>query len=374
MHETYMKMALALAEKGRGTTSPNPMVGAVIVKNGKVVGEGFHEKAGGPHAEIHALIQAGENAREATLYVTLEPCNHAGRTPPCTEAILKSGIRAVVAGMTDPNPAVAGGGLAFLEQHGLTTTVGVLEDACRRLNEAFVKYVTTGLPFVILKCASTLDGRIATATGDSKWITNSRSREFVHGLRHAVDAIVVGIGTVKTDNPSLTARPAEIQGNDPLRVILDTRLSIPLDAKLLHLSSPSDTLIITSRSVAPEKRKALEKLGARVLAVEARQGRIDLLNLMRELGRMEITSLLIEGGSAVNGSALRAGIVDKVYMFYAPKICGGDDGVPICSGPGVARMDECIHLGNISVHRFEDDIMIEGYVVRPGAHEVADGI
>jgi diaminohydroxyphosphoribosylaminopyrimidine deaminase/5-amino-6-(5-phosphoribosylamino)uracil reductase len=362
MHETYMKMAMVLAEKGRGTTSPNPMVGAVIVKNGRVIGEGFHEKAGGPHAEIHALTQAGENAREATLYVTLEPCNHTGRTPPCTEAILKSGIRAVVAGMRDPNPAVAGGGLAFLEQHGIATTVGVLEDACRRLNEAFVKYVTTGLPFVILKCASTLDGRIATVTGDSKWITNPRSREFVHGLRHSVDAIMVGIGTIKADNPSLTTRLEGVQGKDPLRVILDTRLSIPLDAKLLHLSSPSDTLIVTSRSVAPEKTKALEKLGARVLAVDARQGRIDLLSLMRELGRMEIMSLLIEGGSAVNGSALRAGIVDKVHMFFAPKICGGD-GMPICAGPGVPRMDECIRLGNISVRRFEDDIMIEGYVV-----------
>jgi len=362
MHETYMKMAMVLAEKGRGTTSPNPMVGAVIVKNGRVIGEGFHEKAGGPHAEIHALTQAGENAREATLYVTLEPCNHTGRTPPCTEAILKSGIRAVVAGMRDPNPAVAGGGLAFLEQHGIATTVGVLEDACRRLNEAFVKYVTTGLPFVILKCASTLDGRIATVTGDSKWITNPRSREFVHSLRHGVDAIMVGIGTIKTDNPSLTTRLEGVQGEDPLRVILDTRLSIPLDAKLLHLSSPSDTLIVTSRSVAPEKTKALEKLGARVLAVDARQGRIDLLSLMRELGRMEIMSLLIEGGSAVNGSALRAGIVDKVHMFFAPKICGGE-GMPICAGPGVPRMDECIRLANISVRRFEDDIMIEGYVV-----------
>ncbi len=357
-----MKMALSLAERGRGWTSPNPMVGAVIVKDGKVVGKGFHEAVGRPHAEINALEEAGENAKDATLYVTLEPCNHAGRTPPCTEAILKSGIKRVVAGMRDPNPQVAGGGLDLLKRRGLETTVGVDEKECHRLNEAFVKYVTTGLPFVTLKCAATLDGCMATRTGDSKWVTNSRSRQFVHELRHAVDAIMVGIGTIVKDNPQLTTRLEGRRGSDPVRIVLDARLSIPLESKLLHLSSDSDTWIVTGHAVSPEKRKLVERSGVRLLSVNCQDDLIDLQALVRKLGEMEITSLLIEGGSRVNGSALRAGIVDKVCIFYAPKICGGNDGVPICAGPGVEFMEQSIRLRDISVHRFEDDIMIEGYV------------
>jgi diaminohydroxyphosphoribosylaminopyrimidine deaminase/5-amino-6-(5-phosphoribosylamino)uracil reductase len=362
VHETFIKMALSLAEQGRGWTSPNPMVGAVVVKDGKVVGQGFHRKAGGPHAEIFALKEAGDDARGATLYVTLEPCNHVGRTPPCTEAILKSGIKAVIAGMKDPNPSVSGGGMEYLASRGIDTTVGLCEDACRRLNETFIKYITTGVPFVMLKCAATLDGRIATRTWDSKWITNARSRQFVHGLRHAVDAIMVGIGTVSKDNPSLTTRLEETEGSDPVRIILDTHLSISPEARLLHLSSCSDTVIVSDHFIAPDKRKTIEKTGARVLTVDCPEGRIDLKALVNELGKTGITSLLIEGGSRVNGSALRAGIVDKIYMFYAPKICAGDDGVAICSGPGVNFMKDSMGVSHISVHRFEDDIMIEGYL------------
>ena len=360
-----MEMALSLAEKGRGWTSPNPMVGAVVVKDGKVVGQGFHRKAGGPHAEIFALEEAGDDAKGATLYVTLEPCNHEGRTPPCTEAILKSGVKTVIAGMRDPNPSVSGGGMDYLASRGIATTVGVCEDACRRLNESFIKYITTGNPFVILKCATTLDGRIATRTGDSKWITNKRSRQFVHGLRHAADAIMVGIGTVTKDNPSLTTRLEKTKGSDPMRIILDTHLTISPEARLLHLSSSSDTVIISDRSVALDKRKAIEKTGAQVWAVDCLQGQIDIKALLKQLGKTGITSLLIEGGSRVNGSALRAGIVDKIYMFYAPKLCAGDDGVPICSGPGVHFMKDCMEVSHVSVHRFEDDIMIEGYVKNP---------
>ncbi|MBW1739868.1 MAG: bifunctional diaminohydroxyphosphoribosylaminopyrimidine deaminase/5-amino-6-(5-phosphoribosylamino)uracil reductase RibD [Deltaproteobacteria bacterium] len=357
-----MKMALVLAEQGRGWTSPNPMVGAVIVKDNNVVGKGFHQAAGGPHAEIHALKEAGDKARGATLYVTLEPCNHKGRTPPCTQAILKSGIKRVVAGMKDPNPRVTGGGLAFLKSQGLDVSVGVCEDACRRLNEIFIKYVTTSLPFVILKCATTLDGRIATRTGDSKWITNPLSRQFVHELRHTVDAIMVGIGTVVKDNPQLTTRLEGRRGSDPLRIVLDTHLSISPDARLLHLGSDSDTLIVTGRSASAEKKRILEKPGVRFLALDDDRGQIDLTALVSELGRMGITSLLIEGGSRINGSALRAHIVDKIYMFYAPKIYGGDDGVPVCAGPGVNLMKESLSLKDISVHRFADDVMIEGYL------------
>lgn len=367
MDETYMKMALSLAEQGRGWTAPNPMVGAVIVKDDKVVGKGFHQKAGGPHAEIHALEEAGENAKGATLYVTFEPCNHTGRTPPCTKAILKGGVKRVVAGMKDPNPGVTGGGLEFLKSQGLDITVGVCEEKCRRLNEIFLKYITTSLPFVILKCAATLDGRIATRTGDSRWITNPRSRQFVHELRHAVDAVMVGIGTVVKDDPQLTTRLEGRKGSDPVRIVLDTRLSISPEARLLHLASDSDTYIVTSRSVLPEKAKSLEKTGVRLFAMDCHEGRIDLKALVRELGKLEITSLLIEGGARVNGSALRAGIVDKICMFYAPKICGGDDGVPICAGPGVERMEQSMGLKDVSVHRFGDDVMVEGYLAKTGS-------
>jgi len=357
-----MKMALELAEKGRGWTSPNPMVGAVVVRGSEVVGKGFHKKAGGPHAEIHALNDAGEKARGATLYVTLEPCNHAGKTPPCTGAILKSGIKRVVAGMKDPNPRVTGGGLAFLERHGLDVVSGVCEDECRRLNESFIKYSLTSLPFVILKCASTLDGYIATRTGDSKWITNPQSRQFAHELRHAVDAIVVGVGTVIQDDPLLTTRLEGRRCSDPIRIVLDTYLSIPDDARLLHVSSDSDTLIVTGHAIPEGKRKALEKSGVRFLTTDTEGDKIDLEALLKELGRMEITSLLIEGGSHVIGSAMRAGIVDKIYMFYGPRIYGGDDGVPVCAGPGVDSIADAIRLKRISVRRFGDDVLVEGYL------------
>jgi len=357
-----MKMALGLAKRGLGWTSPNPMVGAVVVKGGKVVGKGFHQAAGGAHAEIHALEDAGKEAKGATLYVTLEPCNHTGLTPPCTNGILQSGIKRVVAGMMDPNPRVTGGGLAFLKSQGVEVTVDVLEEECRRLNEIFIKYVTTALPFVALKCAATLDGHIATRTGDSKWITNPRSRQFVHKLRHTVDAVMVGIGTVVKDNPQLTTRLKGRKGLDPLRIILDTHLSIPLDARLLHLSSGSDTLIVTGDAAPTEKREALQSAGARLLAVATHGNHIDLKALVGALGKMKITSLLIEGGSRVNASALRAGIVDKVYMFYGPKIYGGNDGIPIFAGPGVDFIKESITIKNIAVRRFEDDVVITGYL------------
>ena len=252
--------------------------------------------------------------------------------------------------------------MEYLASRGIETIVGVSEEACCRLNEAFIKFITTGIPFVMLKCASTLDGRIATRTGDSKWITNTRSRQFVHGLRHAVDAIMVGIGTVAKDNPSLTTRLEATECSDPVRIILDTHLSISPDSRLLHLSSVSDTIIVSDSSVSPDKRKTIEKTGARVLTLDCPEGRIDLKSLVKELGKTGITSLLIEGGSRVNGSALRAGIVDKIYMFYAPKLCAGDDGIPICSGPAVSLMKDCMEVHSVSVHRFEDDIMIEGYL------------
>jgi diaminohydroxyphosphoribosylaminopyrimidine deaminase/5-amino-6-(5-phosphoribosylamino)uracil reductase len=357
-----MKMALGLATKGEGFTSPNPMVGAVIVKDGKVAGKGYHKKAGAAHAEVEAIDNAGVAAKRSTLYVNLEPCNHFGRTPPCTEKILAAGIKRVVVAMNDPNPDVTGGGTDYLKNQGLEVTLGVCQDEAKKLNEAYVKYVRTKRPFVIVKCATTLDGRIATKTGDSKWVTGQESRKFVHRLRHAYDAIMVGIDTVKKDDPSLTARPDNMPGADPIRVILDTELSISEDAKVLRLDSDCDTIIITGNLVSSDKKVRIENKGVKVIEAPVKNGLIDFDPLMDQLGALGITSLLIEGGSRVIASALAAGVVDKIAFFYAPKILGGDDGVPVCKGPGPDLMNQCIPVKDIKVKRFGDDVMIEGYI------------
>ena len=358
----FMKMALDLAAKGEGSTSPNPMVGAVVVKDGQVVGRGYHKIAGGPHAEVDALDAAGVRANGATLYVTLEPCNHTGRTPPCTHKILETGIARVVAAMKDPNEKVAGGGAEFLERRGIQVNLGVCEEQARKLNEAFIKYVRTGRPFVMTKCAATLDGRIATRTGDSRWVTGEMSRQFVHRLRHRVDAIMVGVNTVRADDPSLTTRLTDQKGRDPVRIILDTHLSIPLDARVLQQASAAKTILVAGAAAAGDKKRAIEKTGARVIEVPLKNNLIDLNALMDQLGGMELTSLLIEGGSRVLASAFNAAVVDKVFFFYAPKILGGDDGVPVCSGPGAELMSQCTAVKDITVHRFGDDVMIEGYL------------
>jgi diaminohydroxyphosphoribosylaminopyrimidine deaminase/5-amino-6-(5-phosphoribosylamino)uracil reductase len=362
----FMQMALDLAKKGEGFTSPNPMVGAVIVKDGKVVGKGYHKAAGEAHAEVNAIDDAGALAKNATLYVTLEPCNHTGRTPPCTEKIIASGIHRVVSAMNDPNPGIKGGGLDYLKNCGIKVSVGTCEKQAKKLNEIFIKHVGTKRPFTIVKCAATLDGRIATKTGDSRWVTGEESRQFVHQLRHAVDAIMVGINTVEKDNPSLTTRlttpPKNLKQLDPTRIILDTHLRISEKAKLLRLDSDSDTILITGPLVSKDKKTRLEKKGVKIIESPVSNGLIDLDRLMDLLGSLEITSLLIEGGSRVFASALSAGIVDKVLFFYAPKILGGDDGIPICKGPGVDLMDNCIPVRDIRVMRFGDDIMVEGYI------------
>ena len=360
----FMNMALDLAQKGQGFTSPNPMVGAVVVNNGQVVGKGYHKAVGQAHAEVNALDSAGDFARGATLYVTLEPCNHTGRTPPCTEKILSAGIQRVVVAVKDVNPTVKGGGVAQLRKHGIEVTTGVCEERASRLNEVFEKYIQTGKPFVILKYAATLDGRIATKTGDSKWISGEESRAFVHGLRHNVDAIMVGVDTVKKDDPQLTTRIPGATGVDARRIILDTYLSIPETSKVLYLDSRAGTIIATGNEISEEKKKRLIGKGVQVLVTEANNGLIDLNRLMDTLGRLEVASILIEGGSRVIASALAQGIVDKVVLFFAPKILGGDDGVPVCQGPGPSLMRDSIPLKNISVGRFGDDVMIEGYINR----------
>ncbi len=356
-----MKMALNLAKKGQGYTSPNPMVGAVIVKNGEVQAKGYHQFIGQAHAEVNAIEAAGTRARGATLYVNLEPCNHTGRTPPCTRKIIEAGIKRVVVAMKDPN-TIAGGGSVFLKQHGIEVLTGVCENQAAKLNEAFIKYVKTKLPFVVVKCAATLDGRIATRCGDSRWVTGEKARRYVHRLRHAADAILVGIGTIQADNPSLTARLDSKKAADPTRIVLDTHLSISPDARILKLDSKSDTILIIGNTVSEAKKKRVAKKGVQLIEQPVKNSLIDLKSLMVQLGAMGITSLLVEGGSRVIASAFSSGIVDKALFFYAPKILGGDDGAPICRGPGPQLMKDCIRVKNICVRRFDDDVLIEAYI------------
>ena len=366
MFEKYMKLAIAQAKKAVGRVSPNPMVGAVVVKHGKVIGKGYHQAAGLAHAEVNALDEAGSNAKSATLYVTLEPCNHHGRTPPCTEKILKAGIERLVVAMPDPNPDVRGGGLDYLVQKGLKIVSGVCQKEAHELNEAFVKYITTRKPFVILKCAATLDGQIATRSGDAKWVSSAASRNYVHHLRHAVDAILVGIGTVQNDDPQLTTRLPEEDGQNPIRLILDTNLSISESAQVVRSTHEAETWILSAEAAHSDKtqtkRRQLERSGVRLLTAPIHRKHIDLGQLMTILGREKITSLLIEGGGEIIASAVAAEIVDKLMFFYAPKILGGNDGIPICKGQGKDRMQAAWPVSNIRIHRFEDDIMIEGYL------------
>ena len=359
--EHFMRMALALAKKGQGDTSPNPMVGAVIVKDGNVIGSGYHQSFGEAHAEVNAIEDGGLQVKGATLYVNLEPCHHTGKTPPCSLKILEAGIERVVIAMEDPN-TIAGGGAVFLKAHGVDVLTGVCQAGAKKLNEAFIKYVSKKQPFVHLKCAATLDGRIATRTGDSKWVTGDKARKFVHQLRHAVDAILVGIGTINADDPSLTTRLESDSGLDPVRIVLDTHLSVSPDARILQLDSNSDTILVTGKTVAEAKKKRVLKAGVRILEQPVKKGQIDLKSLMIELGSMGITSLLIEGGSRVIASAIRSGVIDKAHFFYAPKILGGDDGIPICQGPGPEQMKDSIRVKDIRVQRFDDDVMIEGYI------------
>lgn len=360
--EHYMLMALELARKAEGFTSPNPMVGAVLVKDGKVVGSGYHVAAGKAHAEVNAIDQAGALAGGAVLYVTLEPCNHKGRTPPCTDKIIAAGVREVVVAMRDPNPDVKGSGIEYLQSRGIPVRLGICESSAKKLNECFIKFVTTKRPFVIVKCAATLDGRIATRTGDSKWVSGPESREFVHRLRHAVDAIMVGVNTVQKDDPSLTTRLNTGCGKDPTRIILDTHLSIQEGAKVLRLESDSDTIIVTGGRISGDKKARLENKNIRIVESPLKDDRIDLDSLSIYLGAAGVTSLLIEGGGQVISSAFTAGIVDKVFFFYAPKIYGGDDGIPVCRGAGPEFMKDCIPVKNMDVHRFGNDVLIEGYI------------
>jgi len=360
--ECFMRRALDLASKGEGRTRPNPAVGAVVIRDGEVVGEGYHPQAGEPHAEIFALRQAGDKTRGAELFVTLEPCSHHGRTGPCAEAVLAAGIQRVCIGTADPNPLVAGRGIALLQAAGVEVRVGVLEADCRHLIAPFAKHITTGRPFVVLKSAMTLDGRTATVTGDSRWISGSESRAWVHRLRDRMDAVMVGIGTVLRDDPLLTTRLPE-GGRDAARIVVDSRLRIPGSAAVLGLESSAPTIIATTRSAPAEKIARLERRGAQVLLAAEGEGGVDLNDLMRQLGAAGFQSILLEGGNILNSAALKVGLIDRVMIFIAPLLLGSGEAPGIFAGRGVEKIGEAMKLSDIKVRRFADDTLIEGEVL-----------
>jgi len=347
----FMEIALDLATKGH--TSPNPRVGCVIVKNGKIVGKGYHKRAGMKHAEIEALLDAGKDANGSTMYVTLEPCNHYGRTPPCTKAILKAGVKKVIAAMEDPNPLVSGKGLEELRKGGVVTECGLLEEEVVRLNKGYNKYMKTGLPFVTLKMAMSLDGKVATKTGDSKWISGKKSRKLVHEMRSNSDAVMVGVGTVLSDNPRLTSRIRD--GKDPLRIVIDTLLKSPVDSNIFN---DSNCLVVTSSLADDAKRKMFEKNGIDVLVIGASGGGIHLMDVMRVLGKRGIQSILIEGGPNIAGSAIDEGIVDELVLFIAPKLIGGESAPGPIHGLGSALVSDAVPINILGVERVGEDIMI----------------
>jgi diaminohydroxyphosphoribosylaminopyrimidine deaminase/5-amino-6-(5-phosphoribosylamino)uracil reductase len=377
--EQYMREALSLARRGIALASPNPRVGAVIVDTaGTVVGRGFHTFDGLKHAEVLAIEEAGERTKGATLYLNLEPCSHHGRTGPCAEAVIAAGIKRVFASAQDPNPQVSGQGFGKLRAAGVDVHVGLLESEARYLNEAFAKYVRTGLPFVMLKAGMTLDGKIAPPPGESTnptalgagsvstgWITSAEARAHVQQLRHQMDAIMVGVGTVIADDPLLTDRTGLPRRRRLLRVILDSRLRLPLESRLSK-TVKDDVLVVCS--FAEQKRRAeLEQRGITVCQVEQAKhdGHPDLARVLRKLGEMQITSVLIEGGSNVNWVALEAGLVDKVFLYYAPKILAGTGSVSFASGRGFRGMQEAAQVKNIRLHRFGEDFAVEGYLKDP---------
>jgi diaminohydroxyphosphoribosylaminopyrimidine deaminase/5-amino-6-(5-phosphoribosylamino)uracil reductase len=355
--EQYMRLALKLARKGLGKTSPNPMVGAVIVKDGRIIGEGYHHAFGLDHAEVDALKKAKESVAGTTLYVTLEPCRHYGKTPPCTDAIIKSKIGRLVIGMLDPDPRMKGESIKLLNQKGIKTTVGVLEADCLALNEKYIKHRTKGIPYITLKWAQTLDGRITTAKGQARWISSPESLKLAHQLRATNDAILVGVSTVAKDNPELTTRL--VKGRNPLRIVLDSTLRIPLDAKVLQNQNKAKTLVAATPHAVKAKLAALQKLGIEVLLVPPDiQGRVDIKKLLKTLGEREITSLLVEGGGEVITSFLRLGLADKVVAIVAPKILGkGTDAV---GDLNITDLAKTYKLTIERVHKSGVDIVAEG--------------
>lgn len=358
--ERFMRRALALARKGEGIVSPNPLVGAVIVRDGRIIAEGYHQHCGECHAEINAIRNATESIAGATFYVTLEPCSHYGRTPPCVEALISHRPGRVVVGAVDPNPLVSGRGIAALKQSGIQTEVGVLEEACRESNRIFFKYIRTGLPYVTLKFAQTLDGRIAAASGHSRWISSPASLRFAHRLRTVHDAILVGAGTALADNPALTCRL--VRGRDPLRIVVDSRLRLSPDATLF--SDGKKTLAAATRLAPIERRRLLEERGIEVLEIaEDTAGRVDLHALLAALGKREISSLLVEGGATVATSFLKENLADRLIVILAPKIVGA--GINAVGDLGIQRMDNALGFSFHRVTRRGADLILDARISGP---------
>ncbi len=358
-----MKLALELAKKGIGRVHPNPMVGAVIVKDGKILGQGYHKKCGEGHAEVNAFKDAeekNENVEGAEMYVTLEPCSHFGKTPPCADKIIEKKISKVFIGTLDPNPLVAGRGVKKLKDAGIYVEYGILESECYKLNEVFMKYIVKKEPFVVMKTGMSLDGKIATYSGESKWITEEKSREDVHNLRNELTGIMVGINTVLKDNPQLTCRVNG--GRNPIRIIVDSTLKIPIDCKIVNTAKEVETIIATTDKANLDKINSLEDKGVKIIVVPSKNGKVNLKELMTILGKLKIDSILLEGGGTLNFSALEEGIVDKVKIYIAPKIIGGKDSKTPIEGKGIDNLKDAFKITNLSVSTIKEDILVEGYV------------
>jgi diaminohydroxyphosphoribosylaminopyrimidine deaminase / 5-amino-6-(5-phosphoribosylamino)uracil reductase len=360
--EAYLERALGLAERGRGLTSPNPLVGAVVVGEGRILGQGFHEGPGRPHAEIVALEEAGEGARGATLYTTLEPCDHFGRTPPCTRAIVRAGVARVVSAMGDPNPVVGGRGFAALEAAGIEVRTGVLAHDAMRLNEAYVKHIRTGLPFVTWKMAASLDGKVASRDGTSRWITGEAARADVHRLRAAADAIIVGAGTALVDDPSLTVRDPRYKGRPPLRVLVDARGRVPETGDLFDAAAP--TMVATTSLAPRERREAWRTRGAEVVEYEPEGEGVPLTHLLSDLGKRDLQGVLLEGGPTLAWSMVEDRAVDKVVVYLAPKLIGGQDAPGVLGGRGFAPIAQAMQLSVASFDHVGEDLRVEAHVHR----------
>ncbi len=353
---TYMQLALKLAEKGMGKTAPNPMVGAVIVKDNQVIGQGYHKQYGALHAERDAFASLTQAAEGATLYVTLEPCCHYGKTPPCTDAIIDHNIKRVVVATLDPNPLVAGKGIQILKEHGIDVTVGILEQEALHLNHVFFHYITTNLPYLVMKYAMSADGKIATHTGASKWITSKEARKHVHQLRHQYKAIMVGINTVLSDDPLLTCRI--LDGCNPIRIVCDTNCRIPLQSRILQTANKVPTYI-AYHSITKDKKKAIEKSGARLLEIPLQDKHLNLTILIKKLGELGIDSILVEGGGCLNESLLKTGLVNALKVYLAPKIIGGSKSKTPVEGLGVDTLDEAYQFTLTDISTLGNDILLE---------------
>jgi diaminohydroxyphosphoribosylaminopyrimidine deaminase/5-amino-6-(5-phosphoribosylamino)uracil reductase len=363
----YMRMAIRLAGKGIGKTSPNPMVGAVIVKNGKIIGRGYHKRCGDYHAEINAINNVRGNIRGSTFYITLEPCSHYGRTPPCVDTLIKKGLERVVVGTPDPNPEVNGKGIKILRSKGIKVDVGILGSECRQINEHYFKFIKSGIPYVTVKYAQTLDGRIATKTGDSQWISSEASRKYVHVLRSTNDCVMVGAGTVTADNPQLTVR--HVKGKNPLRIIVDSKLRIPIKSSVLIDDNPHQTIIAATSNAPSRKKTAIKKLGVEVLVVKKdKDGKVSLVDLLKELGKREIMSVLVEGGSEMITSLLKANLVDKMIIPISPGILG--KGLEAIGDLNINKIRNAIKFSSFKTMKKGEDLIFEGTILKEPSHHI----